>query len=570
MNMSPLFSIVAIAAIQIVSAQQSSLQCATNESLLRVSFTNLGQNDWNEMEEANSFGLKRVTVRPTTPTSSNGSASVVASDDDSAASDITEYYSYDETQTNYEKCLPTNNNCYEVTISEFPINSYDIYWNDELVTMNQDDEYYVGEFGDKIFSIEVGNSCIPICNSEEEAILEYKYWSNIGFEDYRIEDITDDDATTSNKEVVLRCDSWKDDCQSNNIPDSLYTKRTCLKKNKCYRFLVGDNFHRIPYHEDYYTSSYMLSWDGDVLEKHTSKQFDVVVFGDGCSTANHIKCNADEEAKAEFFMHRPEAMYDCENEPNLDWEIKGGVQSNDESEVYASGYIPSCTNTSLYYESMCIPKDTCSFFTISSPKPREYVAPPYKLSLDGVIYRFKEMNIDNNSSDYIGLAHTTNMGSCNVNDLCTEDEARPQLLEVEVKTPSEFTHDGKSLDAISDTFRWTAASSSSSSTYSLDYFGQPTSDLDTIYRTVECVPCDTVFKLPSNFEATFNILPNGLVCGDVEDEGDDEKNSGGDITVGISDGGDGESSEGSNGAGIKAISSIVWFAMVAALPVYLC
>ena len=100
----------------------------------------------------------------------------------------------------------------------------------------------------------------------------------------------------------------------------------------------------------------------------------------------------------------------------------------------------------------------------------------------------------------------------------------------------------------------------------MDYFGQPTSDLDTIYRTVECVPCDTVVTLPSNFEATFDIYPNELVYGDIEeeDEGGDN-NGGGDIMVGENDNGIGESDKGSNDAGKKMSSSIGWITMVTLL-----
>ena len=58
-------------------------------------------------------------------------------------------------------------------------------------------------------------------------------------------------------------------------------------------------------------------------------------------------------------------------------------------------------------------------------------------------------------------------------------------------------------------------------------------------------------------------MPNELVCGDIEEEGEGgDNNSGGDMMVGMTDGGDGESSEGSNGAGKKMRSSIGWITMV--------
>jgi len=112
---------------------------------------------------------------------------------------------------------------------------------------------------------------------------------------------------------LLRCDSYKLPCQENAVSDSLYTNRICLKKQGCYQFLVGDNFHRIPDHEEFYSSNYILNWNGKALDKRDSMQFDSIRFGDGCTDFRLGLTTEDEQdcSVVEFFMHRGKCCLCC-------------------------------------------------------------------------------------------------------------------------------------------------------------------------------------------------------------------------------------------------------------------
>ena len=249
----------------VVTAQQGTttttlLQCNENdnEALLRISYT-ISQDEWDDLNNNNmdvDSKLKRLTIRPSSSSSSSSGGSsnnnnLSSSTTLQSSIDIVDYNTYNEL-VDYTSCVSTDT-CYEITVSEIPHDNYAIYWNNNRIETDVENrQIYVGEYGDRITSTEVGMNCSPTCNNEgegeEEVLFEYKYWSNVGFEDYRIEDITTDDKNNNNdnQKVVLRCDSYEDECQTSNLPDSLYIDRVCLKKDGCYRFIVGDNFHRIP------------------------------------------------------------------------------------------------------------------------------------------------------------------------------------------------------------------------------------------------------------------------------------------------------------------------------------
>ena len=241
-----------------VMAQQeettTSLQCnENNEALLRISYT-ISQDEWDDLNNMDvDSKLKRLTIRPSSSSSSGSSSTNNLSSSSSTTFqsiiDIVDYNTLNDL-VDYTSCVSTET-CYEITISEIPYDNYVIYWDDNRIDDDVENrQVYVGEYGDRITSTEVGMNCSPTCNNNDnEVLFEYKYWSNVGFEDYRIEDIiTNKNNNDSNKEpvVVLRCDSYEDECQTNNMPDSLYINRVCLRSDGCYRFIVGDNFHRIP------------------------------------------------------------------------------------------------------------------------------------------------------------------------------------------------------------------------------------------------------------------------------------------------------------------------------------
>ena len=98
------FITTAILATTFANAQSS---CNDNESLLRISYT-ITQDEWNELDTLAT--LKRLAIRPS-------SYSTKTDTPVDALSDIIEYYTYEETLNPYEKCIPTNNVCLEVSIS---------------------------------------------------------------------------------------------------------------------------------------------------------------------------------------------------------------------------------------------------------------------------------------------------------------------------------------------------------------------------------------------------------------------------------------------------------------------
>ena len=295
-------------------------------------------------------------------------------------------------------------------------------------------------------------------------------------------------------------------------------------------------------------------------------QFDSIRFGDGCTGLGlGLSEEVDEKdcSVVEFFMHRVESSWQpCEDEPDLNWELRDDKEVDDDYlAVVYSGIIPSCSNTSLYHERMCVKKDTCASFSISSPTSREFVAPPYKVTMDGIIYKFKELDIDDTSSSFGGLVHTTNMGSCTVNDICDSDN--DDLLEVKVTTPSEYIHnDDTSLDAIPEMFSWILASSGEDTDYSYDatpygkkpvvssyHFSLPTAELNSTYRTIECVKnddCDLAFKFNSEFDVELEVKRNGDEIY-IDSNLFDKDCISSDNVVGSSEGGSGDGSGSSTG-----------------------
>lgn len=466
-------------------------QCADNEALLKVTYS-LTNDEWNELDNS---GSKRLSIRPA---SGFGPGS-------SAFSETIDYYSFDEL-VDYEKCIPSEGSCLEVAVYGLATSTYEISWDGQPVEVTS--PRFKGEFGDTITSTEVGDDCSPICDENTESLFEYKYWSSIGFEDYRVEDIKDGN-------VLMRCDHWQDECMdASSIYDSLHASRICLKKDACYRFLIGDNFQRIPGDTDieFY---YSLRWkDVDVMDRTAGKQFDSIEFGDACQP----DCNPDEESMVEFFMHRVTDRNDClvidpeyppTPEPDFTWELKVQDPRNDDSwSLDSSGVIPGCSNTSLYNEVICIPKESCAEFYILSPEGHEYVTPMYTLSMDDVIYKRRYFDIDSTSSSFEGLNQTTMIGSCSVETLCDEGEA---LIEVDVQTPDYI---------IADSFSWSLvlASTQNVSTSSYSHFDQST-DVGSKYSTIECVPddgdCELEFQFPTETSVEYNVKRNGIELSDT-------------------------------------------------------
>ena len=335
-------------------------QCNETEfALLKVSYFTT-KDKWYNLDDM------RLSVRPSGNTGN------------SSLSETVDYYSVEDL-VDFERCVPREGTCLEVTVAQLPSNSYEISWDGLAIDTGPE---FKGEYRN-FTSTEVGDHCFPVCSEDTEALFEYQYQASIGFEDYRVED--------KDGNIVLGCDSSTDKCQMDyyNSVDSLHTNRACLKKNACYRFLIGDNFQRIPGYHDDLVSVYSLRWNDEFLVKSVSKLFDSIKFGDSCGP----DCNQKKESSVEFFMHRISSSgSDCENDPDFPWELKVLDPESKSWSMDSSGVVPGgCSDTSLYYESICVPKDRCSSFSISSPEAPEFVAPLYTLTMDGVIFKRKEM-----------------------------------------------------------------------------------------------------------------------------------------------------------------------------------
>jgi len=471
----------------------AAVQCnETTDALLRVSYSaDIAMNTEPGAGGNDVKKYKRLEVRPSGNIGNSSYTEVV----DYALEDLVDY----------EMCVPKAGACLEVALHNIQSDDYEITWDGRAAgdaVEFQGINPWTGD-GDILRSTEVGDYCSPICD-RGEGLFEYRYSASVGFEDYRVEDNAD------GGNVVLRCDSWEDTCQEDNTYGSLHTARACLKRDACYTFLVGDNFQRIP-GESYHS----LRWDGgDVGRSSANKLFESIEFGDACGIAP--SCDPEEESRVELFVHRVTSGYRCDEdddpEPDFTWQLKAMTEGGSDVRADVStGSIPGCSNSSLYHEVICIPKDRCASFSITSSEAHAIAKATYTLSMDDVIYNRKDLYIDDASSDFDGLEHSTIMGTCAAEAICDES-SNQALLEVDVVSPADFvSKNDNSLAAIPGSFVWNYHESRYSSS---SWFNHPGIDLDSVYRTVVCVPddeCKYRFVFDSDFPAAeYSLRRNGI------------------------------------------------------------
>ena len=521
-------------------------QCDETDALLKIVYS-MSDASNSEVNIQDFTRAKQLVIRPS---GNVGNSSI---------SEIIDYTLED--LVDYKICVPRMGACLEVALHNFDMDDYEISFDGKTISAD-DIAVFKGEGDEVIHSAEVGNYCTPICDEISEALFKYDYWSSVGFEDYRVED--------KDGNPVLKCDSWEDECQANTF-GTMHRTRACLKKDGCYTLLIGDNFQRIPGHSESESEHY-ISWDDRTVDKRVSRLFESIKFGGEMCEAD---CNSENESRVELFMHRVTSRYDCKYnpEPDLTWTLRVNQETS------ANGTIPGCGNSSLYHEAICIPKDACATYTVASPVVNELVAATYTLSMDGVIYKRKEFNVDDTLPEFSGLEDTTIIGNC-VGTLCGADLA---LLEVDVISPSEYIFNSTtSLAAIPGSFSWDLSLDESESWHSSSSFNHPGIDLDTVYRTIECISheneCKYQFNFTSDFEGgKFGLKRNGTewnglggTCDDFEnlhggpnnnEEGKDKENvdeENGDVggVGGIEPGGGGQNG-GTENAGDAAMLSTV-------------
>jgi len=220
--------------------------------------------------------------------------------------------------------------------------------------------------------------------------------------------------------------------------------------------------------------------------------------------------------------------YICELIPDMGptWELNvDGVE-------VSSGLIQYCSNTSLFREVVCLPRNSCGTFYISNSN-ETWGKITYSLAMDNVTYRSKA---EYSYSWSNGWNETTNIGRCTVDGLC--DASSQALFEADLLTPTEYVSYGKSLPVILSSWMKVWVFGNSTRQYSdWGFIPDPllrsrdyvrTYELGSVFRTIECVPNDQcVFDYNTTQESAavfekYEVRRNGVSLSRVlvDNEGD--------------------------------------------------
>ena len=472
---------------------KDSLQCSDSEALLKVSYS-IDQEGWNNLYAKNDT-LRfdpTLTVRP----SGN-----IGNSTDSTSLD---YGSFQDVK-DFEMCVPRVGACLELTVGIFPKDTYNITFDDKAVDVGQSFSYWERY---EITTTEIGNYCTPQCE-DSEALFEFNQWTGQNYFDaWRVEDM--------NGNKVLGCDDMYG-CDTTFF--QMYTYRACLPRDTCHRFLIGGSWQWV---QDYHlvdAPSFTVKYDGNELLKSDSWLFDTITFGgENCQSS---PCDSETESTIQFFMSSPSATSDdnrsCSFNPDLHWEVD--LYNDTTSASSQNGIIPGCNaNSTLFFETICVPKDACTSFFISpsSNATRPPSSAAIQLSMDDIVYRKTRLSSDWDSNEI--REKTTHMGKCTVDDLCLKDSEA--LFQVDLETPTTYND----LSAIP----------SNSVDWRLGYIDEDlrdqgygmilnswsyvdTYELGVNYRTIECVPkeeCSLEFNMTSNSPVEeYTVQRNGVSLG---------------------------------------------------------
>ena len=524
---------VATAAAQpaAVDTSLTNMQCNETDALLKVSYT-IDEEGWDNIDDNNIWRQTHIPIMRVQPSGNIGNSTVYGYEN---------YFGF-EMVKDFEMCVPRDGACLELTVYKFPFDSYDITYDGEKVDIGYkrilSEKHYTGEyFLYPISSTELGEYCNPECDdSKDEALFEYRLWRNGLFSggEYRVEDNQGNILFGCNLEDIKNSNS--DDPREDLIlgygmcgskgEHGFRTYRSCLPRNSCYRFVTVDDYGLSSISKG---QKFYLSFDGNLLKESDSWRFDSIQFGNSCDP----ECNSVNESLVEFFLSHYDLvtgylgsikypLCDVSTPEGPTWEL-----TVDGAEV-SSGLFPYCSNTSLFREAICLPKDSCATVYISNFDDTEgYLQ--YSLAMDNITYRSKEAAM----SSY-GWNESTNMGTCFVDGIC--DASSQALFEVDLLTVTEYNKDGNSLPGIPGgdyDFNWVFGSSTLVPPLhrSGDYVGSPIGtvyELGTTYRTIECVPkydeCLMDFKMTQESAAAlqkYEVQRNGVALSRVlvDDEG---------------------------------------------------
>jgi len=411
------------------------------------------------------------------------------------------YYFNFKDLVDFEVCLPRNN-CTEVVLSGLPIYAYELSFDGKPTDIEVE-----LPFGDKnsVTSTEVGTCIKPTCK-DTEALIEFQNWVDRFSisSPYLIED--------QDGNIII------DDAQRMN--SSMTRNRSCVPRdNSCYMFLIGSH-HQLD--ADSPSPSYTLFYDGKLVRKSVSWLFDSVQFGDACQPA----CNQDNESLVELFLYDYGDLYLHPDDPHgakyeYEWDLK--LVTDGASDQSTSGVVQIGPDKSpLYHKTMCVPKDSCSSFYISAPQNARRLT--YSLAMDGTTYR-KTQWYPGLSSGNNFLDQTIYMGSCTVGDLC--DKQSQDLFDLELHTPVEYKQRNGSSAAMIQAWGidWRFGYSDVDKRYphfdpvlSSWQYNDIGYDLDSSYRTIECVPkgdCDFAFNITADSPVeTYAVKKNGVQLDD--------------------------------------------------------
>ena len=539
-----------IATSAAVDTSLTNMQCNETDALLKVSYT-IDEEGWNNIDDNNIWRQNHVPIMQVKPSVNIWNSTVYS------GSAYQSYFRFNDVK-DFEMCVPRDGACLELTVYKFPFDSYQITYDGVKVEVGYkrilSEKHYTGEyFLYPISSTELGEYCNPECDdSKDEALFEYRLWRNGLFSggEYRVEDNQGVALFGCNLEDIKNSNS--DDPREDLIlgygmcgskgEHGFRTYRSCLPRNSCYRFVTVDDFGLSGISKD---QKFYLNFDGNLLKESDSWRFSSIQFGNSCKP----ECNPD-ESLVEFFLSHyylvtgylgsiKSPLCNVSTPEGPTWEVTvDGVE-------VSSGLFPYCSNTSLFREAICLPKDSCatvyiSNFVVSQDSPFNTLQ--YSLAMDNITYRSKEANMNS-----YGWNESTNMGKCFADGLC--DASSQALFEVDLLTVTEYNKDGNSLPVIRGgeygDFKWVFGSSTlvpplypSSSTLvpplhrSGDYFGSSeigtVYELGSTYRTIECVPkydeCLLDFNMTQESAAAlqkYEVQRNGVALSRVlvDDEG---------------------------------------------------
>eukprot|EP00984_Skeletonema_dohrnii_P034289 scaffold33518_cov219-Skeletonema_dohrnii-CCMP3373.AAC.4 len=307
--------------------------------------------------------------------------------------------------TDYETCLPREE-CSEVVVGGLPTDAYEISFGGKAVNISQE---FVFDGKNPITSTELGTCTKPPICKDTEALAEIQYWSGyFGSHQhyFRVEDKEGNIVLHREPEGRYSIGRY-----------SINQTYACLPKDDaCYTFLIGGSNQWVD--TRFPPPSYSVFYDGKPARRSDSWLFDSVQFGGSCKPL----CNQDEESLIEFFM------YDRTRDVEYEYEWDLTVTNRNSSATVSSGVVPQgADNPPLAHKIMCVPKGSCSSFSISAPND-ETLFPVYSLAMDNVTYRKIAWSARENQ--------TTNMGRCTVGGLC--DEQTQDLFDLELLTPAKY------------------------------------------------------------------------------------------------------------------------------------